>query len=69
MIKKIGLFKRIENFFKDCPLGHFCDSDCQNTKECFCNEHNHSQERFAQLLWKINHKLGYWFCVKYEIPF
>ncbi len=25
-----------------CPEGHICDSDCQDKKECPCNEHRHT---------------------------
>lgn len=32
-----------ENFeLSDCPEGHVCDSDCQNTKDCPCMEHEHT---------------------------
>ena len=27
---------------KDCPEGHICTSDCQNTRDCPCNEHRHT---------------------------
>ena len=27
---------------KECPEGHICDSDCQDKKECPCNEHRHT---------------------------
>ncbi len=33
-----------ENFelTEECPEGHICTSDCQNTKDCACNEHEHT---------------------------
>jgi hypothetical protein len=48
-------------YFEQCPLGHECTSDCQKTKECPCNEHEHFKAWIGAILWKINKKFAFWF--------
>ena len=67
MLKTIKELREFKNGYK-CPFGHDHTSNCRRNG-CPCDNHTHKEAIIAYILWKINRKIAFWYCLKYEIPF